>query len=381
MTQPQFVLRNALRNRRRTFLTAASVALSVFLLALFGATYRYLQSPPEIDRTHLVLVVMARTAVTNPLPVRYTQEIQQLPGVVVVSPVFWVDARYGPQEDTIPAIACDAEKIFQIASDWKIPDAQLRSFEAQPNALAAGRKLIEKYGWKIGDRIHLSSPNFLSVPLELEVRGVFTSTGDEGMLAFHWSYLNEALGRPNLASYFYVLADSPESAPRLMTAIDEHFRNAPRETRTQTIKQFLQGFLGWLGNVKQILLIVMGAVVFAVLLVVANTMAMSIRERTTEIALLRALGFSSRRILLMLATEAMTIALAGSVVGCAFADIACRYAADYRIGGAVPAELRLDSVLLTATLAAALGIALASTVLPALRAARVNIAQALRFVG
>ncbi len=381
MSHFRLVIKNVLRNRRRTILTVGSVCVSVFLLAIFFSTYRYLNEPPGLDRTHLVLMVANRVSITNPMPVSYRARIESVRGVSAVSPIFWFDARYKNQDNIIPTLACDPEKIFRIFSDWKIPDEQRRVFIGEQDAMIAGRKVAEKYGWKIGDHVHVSSPNYLNVPVDLVFRGVYTSPGDEGFLAFHWTYLNEALGRPNKAGYFYVLTDSAEDVPLVMKAIDEQFRNSSVETRTQTVKQVALSFLGWLGNVKQILLIVTGAVVFAVMLVVANTMAMSIRERTTEIAVLRALGFRVSQLLVMLTAEAAAIAVAGALLGCILASVACVWMARYRIGGAMQLNLRVDAATVGATLIAALFISLASTLIPAYRASRANIARAIRFVG
>ena len=381
MSHIRLVIKNVLRNRRRTILTVGSVCVSVFLLAIFFSTYRYLNEPPGLDRTHLVLMVANRVSITNPMPVRYRARIENVRGVSAVSPIFWFDARYKNRDNIIPTLACDPEKIFRIFSDWKISEEQRRGFIGEQDAMIAGRKVAEKYGWKIGDHVHVSSPNYLNVPVDLVMRGVYTSPGDEGYLAFHWSYLNEALGRPNMAGYFYVLADSAEDVPLVMKTIDEQFRNSSVETRTQTVKQVALSFLGWLGNVKQILLIVTGAVVFAVMLVVANTMAMSIRERTTEIAVLRALGFRVSQLLVMLTAEAAAIAVAGAVLGCILASVACVWTAHYRIGGAMRLNLHVDVATVGATLVAALVISLASTLIPAYGASRSNIARAIRFVG
>lgn len=381
MTQVQFVVKNVFRNRRRTLLTVASVAVSVFLLAIFCAVYRYLEAPPELDRTHLILIVSARTSVANPLPLRYGEQMAKLPGVVAVMPTFWFDGRYGREDNIVPALACDVEKLFMIASDWHVTQDQRQEFFGEKDALVAGRKVAEKYGWKIGDHIHLSSPNYFNVQLELVLRAVYTSSGDEGMLAFHWDTLNEALGRPNVAGYFYVLARSADDVPRLMSEIDATFRNSSVETRTQTVKQMALNFLSWLGNVKRIILLVSGAVVFAVLLVVANTMAMSIRERTVEIAVLRALGFRTLQVLRLLTAEAMAISVSGAVIGCLLAAAACKRMEGYHIGGAMPAHIRVDLLTASLTFLVAIAISLGSTLIPAYRASRANIAQALRFVG
>lgn len=378
VSQTQFVLKNVFRNLRRTILTAGSVTVSVFLLALLFASYRYISAPPASDRTHLILVVTARTSLINPMPVRYAAEISQLAGVAAAMPLWWFDGRYGNDENIVPALACDAQQLFAFTTDWKLPGDERRAFEREKDALIAGRKTAEKYGWKIGDHIHLKSPNYLSVPVELVLRGVYTSTGDDSMLAMHWSYLNEALGRPNVTGEIWVLPRSAQDVPDVMQAIDAHFHNSAVETRTQTLKQFELDFLGWLGNVKQILLIVFAAVVFAVLLVVANTMAMSIRERTAEIAILRALGFRTRRVVILLTAESASISVAGAVVGCMGASAVASMLVNYRIGGAMPADIRVDWQTVVVTLLVAVGISLASTMIPALNASRASIANMLR---
>jgi putative ABC transport system permease protein len=201
------------------------------------------------------------------------------------------------------------------------------------------------------------------------------------MLALHWDYLNEALGHPDKAGQIWVLAQSVDDIPRLMDDIDTVFRNYPTETRTQTLKQLVVNFLSWLGNLKEIMLMVSAAVVFAVLLVVANTMAMSIRERTAEIAVLRALGFRSQQVLAMLAGEALAISLGGTALGLALAALVFRLMEGYHIGGAMPAHIRVDAITMVLSLLVAVVISLGSTLLPAYRAARFNLAEALRFVG
>jgi len=381
MTCAQLVFRNTLRNRRRTILTVASVAVCTCLVAILWATYRYLEAPPEVDRTHLILSVTARTSVTIPLPVSYQSQIAKVPGVAAAMPLFWFDGRYGKDADLVPALALDAQKLLAFLSNWHVPEDQLRAFVGERDALVAGRKVVDKYDWKIGDHVHLRSPNYSDVDLDLVLRAVYTSDSDESLLALHWDYLNEALGHPDKAGQIWVLARSVDDIPHVMDDIDTVFRNYPMETRTQTLKQLVVNFLSWLGNLKEIMLMISGAVVFAVLLVVANTMAMSIRERTAEIAVLRALGFRSRQVLAMLAGEALTISLVGTALGLALAALVFRLMEGYHIGGAMPVHIRVDATTMALSLLAAVIISLGSTLIPAHRAARFNVAEALRFVG
>ncbi|MCJ7503555.1 MAG: FtsX-like permease family protein, partial [Acidobacteriia bacterium] len=366
MTRSQLVTRNLLRNRRRTFLTVASVSVSIFLLVIFGATIRYLDAPPGADRWYLVLFVGPRTSLMQPLPLSYQARIARLPGVASVTPLNWFDAHYGGEQIMLPTMACDPETILTLF-DWNLPQEQRQAFVREKVAFVVGRKVAQKYRWKVGDHVTLHSPGY-NISLDLVLRGIYSSKDEESNLAFHWDYLNEALGRPNKPGAFWVLARTPDDAARLMKEIDALFHNEDVETRTQTMKQFMLDFLGMLGNVKLILLSISAAVVFAVLLIVANTMAMSIRERTSELAVLRALGFRTRQVLGFLTAESLALSLTGTAAGCLGAWILCALIRGYRVGGMMPMYIQLSASTVGLALGVAVGISLLSTLLPAYRA-------------
>jgi len=379
VTEYHFIIRNLFRNARRTLLTAGSVAISILLLVILGATYRYLNAPPGVDRFSLTLVVMPRTSLMVPMPMSYRDRIARLRGVEAVTPLNWFDGHYGPENTSLPAFACDPDVVLRIF-DWQMPEDQRRAFVKERMALLAGQSVAQKYGWRIGDHIHLSSPNY-RVSLDLVLRGIYRSADDETSLAFHWDYLNEALGKPNTPGAFWVLAHRREDVPRLTTEIDALFRNQEVETRTQTMKQFVLSFLAMLGNVKLILLSISAAAVFAILLVVANTMAMSVRERTSELAVIRALGFRTQQVLSLLTAESLALSLVGAGVGSGAAWMLLRLIRGYRIGGMMPIFIQVDLATLLLAFVVAVAIGLSSTFVPAYRASRLNIAQALRFVG
>jgi putative ABC transport system permease protein len=383
MSRPGFVLRNLLRNRRRSLLTGASVAVSILLLVVFLAVYRFLQEPPASrgDLSHLVLIVMARTSQIQPMPMSYRPRIERLPGVRSVTQVFWFDARYKNEDTVIASLGLDPERVFVFFPNWRLPDGQRQQFLSEKTAAIASRTLARKYGWKVGDRIYVSSPSYFGIGLELNLRGIYDGPEEQSYLVFHWDYLNEALRRPNVAGQFWILGEAPEEMPGLMKRVDEQFRDETVQTLTQTVKQFTLNFLSWFGNVKLILAGISGAVAFAVMLIVANSMAMSIRERTAELATLRALGYRTPDLLGLLAGEALALALAGAVPGCLGAWILCRMTAGITVGGGllVNLEIGLPGVLFSVACAVAIG--LVSTIVPALHALRQNIAAALRYVG
>jgi putative ABC transport system permease protein len=379
MTRRQLVIKNLLRNRRRTILTFLSIATSITLLTGFCATYRYFDAPLMPSDFRLLLMVSARTSMMIPLPLSYGERIARLPGVAATTPVNMVDGLYGGQDDLLFALASDPAAFFKVYPDWQLPEDQRVAYLREKTAALAGRRTALKYGWKLGDRIHLRSPGY-HVDLDLILRGIYTAE-DESLLGFHWDYLNEAQGRLDKPGGYWVRARTEEDVPRLMQTIDNQFRNGGMETRTQPMGQWVLDFLAMIGNVKLIVLSVSAAMVFAVLLVVANTMGMSIRERTTELAILRVLGFQPKQLLALLAAEALTVSVAGALVGCLAAGIAFALIGGYRVGGAMPIYIQVDVVTVGVVLSVAIGVGLCSTLVPAYRTSRMRIAEALRYTG
>lgn len=380
MTRSQLVIKNVFRNRRRSLLTVASVAVSICLLTILLATYRFIYVSPGADNFRLVLFVEPRAMQDMPLPLSYVGRIATLPGVAAVTPLNWFHAYSGHQDNIVPAFACEPEALFKIFADWQLPREQREAFLKEKTAAVVGRRTAEKNRWKIGDHITLHSDDY-RLSLEFVLRGTYSSSSDETMLAFHWDYLNDAQGRGDKPGRIWVLARTDEDVPGLIRNIDAQFRNMDVETRTQTMKQFTLNFLALIGNVKLILFSVSAAVVFAVLLIVANTMAMSIRERTAEIAVLRALGFRRRQVVSLLAAESLVLSLTGAAAGCLAAWLILRWVAGYPIGGYMPANIQLDISTLGEVLAVTIIVSLGSTLNPAYRAARIGIAEALRHVG
>jgi putative ABC transport system permease protein len=379
----KLVLRNVLRNRRRSLLTAASVAVSFALLVVFFAAYRFLESPPAstTERSHLVLIVAASTSPIQPMPMSYRSRLERLQGVRAVTQVFWFDARYKNEDTVIASLSLDPQNLFIFFPNWQLPAEEREQFMREKTAALAGRSTANKHGWKVGDPIHVSSPSYFNVGLDLTLRGIYDSKEEQSYLVFHWDYLNDVLGRPNVTGQFWILANSAELVPALMKTVDAQFREETVQTRTQTVKQFALNFISWLGNVKLILVGVSGAVVFAILLIMANTMAMSIRERIMELAVLRALGFRTNTLLTLLTVESLVLSLVGACTGCLAAWAICRAVAGYALGGGLLVNLEVSLPGALSALGAATLTSLASTLLPAYRASRMSIAEALRYTG
>jgi len=379
MSRPQLLIKNLRRNRRRTILTFLSIAISITLLTAFCATYRYFDAPLMPAEFRLVLMVTARASMMTPLPLSYGERIARLPGVAAVTPINMVDGLYGGQDDLLFALASEPAAFFKVYSDWRLPEDQRAAYLRERTAALAGRRTALKYGWRLGDRIHLRSPGY-HVDLDLVLRGIYMAE-DESLLGFHWDCLNEALGRPDKPGGYWVRARTEAEVPRLMQTIDNQFRNGEMETRTQPMGQWVLDLLAMIGNVKLIVLSISAAMVFAILLVVANTMGMSIRERTAELAILRVLGFKPKHLLALLAAEALTVSVAGALAGSLTAGTIFALLGGYRVGGAMPIYISVDAVTVAVVLGVAIAIGLCSTLLPAYRSSRMSIADALRYVG
>jgi len=381
MNRGQLVIKNVFRNRRRSILTVSSIAVSVVLLMMFSAFARFLESPPEVGSGPLMLIVSARSSPIQRLPVNYRPRIEKLPGVRAVTPVYFVDALWKDLDSVIPSLSLDPSTLFIFFPGWRLPKDQREQFMNEKAAAIAGRHTAEKYGWKVGERLHVTGRHYSLFGIDLHLVGIYDSPDQESYLVYHWDYLNDVLGSPNTTDLFWVLAGSERDMPVLMKSVDEEFRNMGTPTLSQTVKQMVLNFLSWLGNLRLLLLSVSGAVVFTVLLILANTMAMSVRERTVELAVLRTLGYPLRQVLVILTGESLALAIAGAALGCLLAWALCRAVTGYAIGGGLRVELSVGWAGASQTLGVAAFIGLFSTLLPAYRTWRVGIAEALRFVG
>jgi putative ABC transport system permease protein len=309
---------NATRNPRRTVLTVLSITVSIFLVSSLRAILDKLASLGQgSDTSNLRLVVHRATSLNELLPIKYLQTVRSMPGAKYVLGVTWFGGVYKDPQNFFANFAATTDHFEEVYDDYRIPPGQLAAWKSERSAVLVGRKLMEQYGWSIGQRITLSGTIYPFDP-ELIIRGVFTDPSDasgERTMFFHWEYMDEALGRPGRVGSLAVKAASAEDVPMLTETIDRTFHNTDAETKTETERAFNLSFVSMLGNVKALLNAVSLAVVFTILLVAGNTMAMSIRERAGEVAVLKTLGFRRNAILLLLVGEAVTIALLGGMVG------------------------------------------------------------------
>lgn len=380
------IVRNSLRNRRRTLLTVSSIAVSLCLLGVLMAMYRALFSTADTTPAQaLRLMTHHKVSLAQPLPTSYGQKIQQVPGVRAAMYWQWFGGTYKDAQDPrnfFARFGVEPSKVFEVHPEAVMPEEQKAAFVNQMTACVASRALADKFGWKLGERITLIGDIF-PVDLELILAGIFDLPEPNELLFFNREYMRESLpdgsGQRDTVGTFKVQAASPDDVPRVARAIDSLFENSPYPTTTESERAFQLSFVSFLGNLKLFLLAICAAVTFTILLVSANTISMSVRERIPEVGLLKALGFTPATILGLVLGEAAFIALIGGVVGCALAEGLC---AVIRQGPPfIPRTLSVTPMIAGLNLLAALLIGLASALLSAVSAARTSIVDSLRHTG
>jgi putative ABC transport system permease protein len=376
------ILKNSWRNRRRTMLTIVSISVSLCLLGVLMAIYYAFYFTDATPAQALRLVVRNKISLAVPMPEYYRDKLRQIPGVKDVAVSQWFGGVYKDRRDPknfFARFAVEPERIIAVRGEMKIPEDQKKAFIHERTACMVGKALAEKQNFHLGDRITLQGDIF-AVNLELTVRAIYDAPENNEVLYFNLEYLDQAMGskRWGQIGTFYVLADSAESVPGIAKAIDDTYRNSPVQTKTESERQFQLGFLSFLGNVKMILLSICAAVTFTILLVSANTIAMSVRERVREVGVLKTLGFTRGTILSLILGEAVAIATLGGAVGVALASALCGLV---RSGPAFSDDLRhlrIQPPVVLACLAVAAVIGLISAFIPAWNASRTSIVEALR---
>src|SRR6202521_3127040 len=321
MTLSRFVTKNAFRNRRRSILTVLSIAVSLVLLTFMMSLWHAFALNDGSAESAQRLVVRHRVSLTFNLPGYYREKIRALPGVVSVVPVSWFGGIYKDQkpENFFAQFGTDPEEFFKTFRDLQMPEEQVTAWQRDRQGVIVDDSLAKKYGWKLGDRIVLQGTIY-PINLELNIRGIFHTSPDNKSVYFNEKYVEESVSWFNgQTGTFGIMSGSSDDVSKIAGAVDDMFRNSPQPTKTESEKAFGLTFVNMLGNVKAFILSICLAVVFTTLLVSANTMAMSIRERTREVAVLKTLGFERQTILRLFVGEAMSLSIAGGLFGCGFA--------------------------------------------------------------
>ena len=383
MTRTGFIVANLLRKRVRTILTLLSVIMAFLLFGLLQSVNTIFSSGADfVGATRLF--VQARVSFTTALPVSMVPKLEAIPGVTRVAYQQWFG---GVWQTNTPLImfALDPQRYHDVYPEWKMPEAQWQAFEQTRTGLIVGRQLANQYGWKIGQKIPISSNIWPqkdgSKAWQFDLVGIFDGKDEDWQkrtnLAFiQQDYFDEAnqFGIKGRTNFFILKLAEGANAEAISKTVDAMFENSPDETKTQTEKDFNISFVKQIGDIGLIVRWILFAVFFTLLLVVGNTMAQSVRERIPELAVLKTLGFSDGSVFGFVLAEAFALVLAGGLVGLVLASLAGAMV-EKATGGQFLLELDL-SVWLLGVLAIVL-MSLAVGLLPALRARRLEIVDAL----
>jgi putative ABC transport system permease protein len=373
------VLANLGRHKRRVLLTIASVALALFLFASLRTVVTTLARSAQFGSSKR-LIIQNATGLVFPLPLSYANRLKAEKGISAVSWANWFGGRYGDGKRFFANFAVDPESYLAMYPEISVPEDQKQAFLKERSSALVGRRLLDVFGWKLGQNITLQGTIFPG-DWTFTIRGVYTPTDpviNDDALFFHHDYLEERTGRRGIAGWYVVEISDPNNAAGMAKTIDQQFRNSSAPTKTGTEQAFNASFATMWGNVSLLMGTIGMAVVFAILLVTANAMMMSARERTKEVAVLKTIGFSDRRLFGMVMLEAGIISLAGAVIGLGGAKLLYK-ASNFNAAGFLPGFDVTTSTLIQGAVVALL-LMLASGLVPAIRAARLPVVQALRTV-
>jgi putative ABC transport system permease protein len=369
---------NLRRKKIRTLLTVGSFVVAFFLfglLAAIGYGFRQGIDVAGADR----LVVIGRTSIIQPLPITYHARLQRLPGVKDVAHSTWFGGVYQDPKNFFVQFAIVPDDWRRMYPEFVVDEAQWKDFLADRQGCYVGAKLAARFGWKVGDRVPLKAPGYLGGGAwDFNVRGIYRGSrpnDDETQFWLRHDYLYEKAPSywRSIVGWYMVRITNPDDAVAMARAIDAEFGNSASETRTQTESAFAAAFVRQMGNIEFLIRAIGSIVFFTLLLVTGNTMAIAVRERTNELAVLKAVGYSDRTVLGLVLAESVLIAVVGGAIGLWLAH------------GVSTQDITQGLILLylpASALIAGLGLAIATGVLagllPALGAMRLSVVDALR---
>lgn len=374
---------NLSRKKVRLTLTIGSFAVALFLFTFLAVVKSAFSRGSEIagaDR----LVTINRIGLINVLPLSYGDKIRAIPGVKAVTHNHWFGGVYQDERNFFPQFAIDVENHRKVMSEFKVPDDQWNAFVKDQQGAIAGTTLAKRFGWKIGDRIPIKNALYGATKTwEFNLDGIYHDDkpgGDDSQFWLQWKYFDENVPdvMKSTAGWYILKLDSADDAANVAKAVDVKFANSSNETKTETESAFAAGFAKQLGNIELLILIIGAVVFFTLLLVTGNTMAISVRERVGELAVLKAIGYSGATVMFLVLAESLVIALFGGLLGLGLAILAIPLVGA-KLNGLLPTLIISSSVLVLGLISAVVvgGI---SGILPGIGALRLRVVDALRRV-
>lgn len=374
------VVANLFRSKKRTVLTTLSVALALFLFASLQTVVTTIAAASRFGSARRLVTVNA-TGIVFPLPISYANRLAAVPGVERVSYANWFGGRYGDGKRFFASFAVEPESYLDLYPEMSVPEDQKRAFLQDRSSALIGARLLDVFGWKVGQNVTLQG-TIVPGDWTFKIVGVYTPTDkviNDDMMLFHHAYLDERMNRAGLVGWYVMRIDDPNNASAVGKTVDDMMRNSSNPTKTGTEQAFNASFATMWGNVSLLMGTIGLAVVFAILMVTANAMMMSTRERTREVAVLKTIGFSDRALFTLVMVEAGLIAGLGALLGLGGAKLLYR-ATNFNAAGFLPGFDVTPRTLVVGAVVA-LVVMLASGLVPAVRAARLPVVAALRQVG
>jgi putative ABC transport system permease protein len=373
---------NLMRKKIRLFLTIGSFAVALFLfvfLAVVRDAFNRGADVASADR----LVVINRTSIINPLPLAYRDKILRIPGVKAITHNNWFGGTYIEEKNFFPQFVIDPENQRTVFPELVVPDDQWKAFVNDRQGAIAGAKLAERFHWKIGDRIPIKTTFYGGASWEFNLVGIYHGNkpqSDETQFWLQWDYFEEKVPETDKGriGWYILRINNPDDSPKISQAIDDEFANSPFETKTQAESAFAANWVKQFGNIQKLIVSIGVVVFFTLLLVTGNTMAISVRERTSELAVFKAIGYSDRSVLFFVLAEALTIALIGGLLGMLLAIVAVPGLAT-ALNGLLP-SIVLQPKMLLFGLVVAIFTGFLSGFLPGMNAMHLHIVNALRRV-
>ena len=376
------VWRNLTRKKLRTILTLLSILVAFLLFGFLGAIRQSLTAGVSVagaDR----LIVRHKVSIIQMLPITYKARIEHIPGVVAAVHQTWFGGIYQDPKNFFASMPCEPDEFLAMYPEILLPEAQRQAWRTTRTGAVVGRTTAERFRWKIGDRVSLHSPIWQrgnrNDTWEFDVVGIYDATKkdvDTSQFFFRYDYFDEArAGGKGLVGWYVVRVGDPSRAATVAQAIDDEFANSPYETKAEPEGAFAQGFAQHVGDIGAIMLAILSAVFFTILLVAGNTMAQSVRERTEELGVLKAMGFSNGLVLGVVLAESLLIAVLGGLTGLGLAALIISRGSP--VPGMLPVFfLPTRDLLFGVSCVFALGFV--AGILPAWQAMRLRIADALR---
>jgi putative ABC transport system permease protein len=382
MKYRSLLLANLFRKKTRLFLTIGSFAVALFLFSVLALVKQAFVGGVDLAGVDRV-VVINRVSLIQPLPFSYRDRILRIPGVKRVTFDNWFGGVYQDQKNSFAQFAVDIENQREVFPELAVSDDQWQTFVKDRQGAIVGAATAKRFGFKVGDRIPIQGTIFPGT-WEFNIDGIYhgkRSGDDETQLWFQWKYLEERFpdAMKGQVGWYTVQIDNPDDAARIVKAIDAEFANSPYETHTDTEKAFFAGFAKQIGNIGFLVSAIGTIVFFTLLLVTGNTMAISVRERMGELAVLKAVGYSDRFVMLLVLAESMVIAAVGGVLGLGLAKVFAAGIPFTPLKNILPFYY-LPSGIVFMGLGMALVFGAASGFLPAVGGLRLRVVDALRRV-